>query len=187
MSKKPGYVRSHKRAPIYNWCLYDHESYGLKAKMLNISEGGMLVESLPAIPTSDVISFMVNLVEYPNFSMMNMKEILKISAQSLNPHLLRVKASMVRKVEGSGSVDQLFVVKIGLKFVSLSPDDLSAIQTYVERYSRNLVYLLSLFESGVNRADKVLYIRHVAELLGYDNSGSIAVLRQRVLHDYQSQ
>jgi len=187
MSKMTSYVRGHKRAPFYSWCLYQHEDYGLKARVLNISEGGLLLESLPAIPAGNSFSVMIDLPLFPHLSMMTMKDLLKLCREELESSVIRAQVEAVRKVEGKSDVDHLFMVKIGSKFIGLGKQEKSRIETYVLSFSKNLVYLLSLFESGVTKPDKILFIKHVAKLLGYNDQQKISQIRQQVLHDYQSQ
>ena len=53
------YTREHIRAPLMTTVLYVDEGYVFKAKTLNISLGGILIEELPHFPDNDEIQIML--------------------------------------------------------------------------------------------------------------------------------
>ena len=55
---------------------------------------------------------------------------------------------------------------------------------YVANFAKNTIHLLTLFESHSQHQAEL--IRIISGLLGYRPDEKLSVLRQKVLHDYQS-
>jgi hypothetical protein len=181
---KERFKRAYSRAPLVTEFLYEDEGNVLRAQAKNISEGGILLENLPHVPEIDLIPLMIDLPVYPIFSQMNNIRLMNAHNVDLERKILRVKAKIVRTFEASSEVDAIFVPMIGCEFVNPSVVALETICEYVNVFAKNTIFLLSLFENGSKK--DVDCIRQVAKYLGYNSKAKLLVLRQKVLHDYQS-
>lgn len=170
------------RAPLMNQVLYECDDYAHRCHSVNISEGGVLLENLPIVPEIKAIPLVVPLPQYPEFSSLTPDKLINLEVHQLPIDVLRVRARMVRSMEGRSAVDKVFVTKIGCEFVMLPENVQQSISEYVRTYAKNIIYLLNLFERGA----KVEQIKNCARLLGYVRDEKISLLRMQVLHDYQS-
>lgn len=177
------FQRAFLRAPLKTQVLFQDDEYVLKARILNISEGGILLENLPHIPEVPAIPLVLDLPSIPDLLSTPKPQLLHLKLEELPRKIIRVKARLVRKFEGESEIDALFVTKIGCEFVKATEEERDVIREYVARFTKNIVFLLNQFESS-NKDLEVL--RKTAELLGYGGEEKIAFLRQKVLHDYQS-
>ena len=179
--------RAHLRAPLKTELLYEDEGYVLKARILNISEGGLLIENLPKVPEINLMPLMIDIIDYPDFQSIRMEK-LKVAHQiGFERKIVRVRAKMVRSFQAESEVDKIFVNKIGCQFVHPKPEAGDIIRKYVKTFARNTVFLLSLFENrGGKKDDTTRIIRSISTVLGYQSDTPLPVLRQKVLHDYQS-
>lgn len=180
------FKREHLRAPLKSAVLYLMEDFTLKAYMLNISEGGVLLDNLPSVPPIKAIPMMFPLIDYPELSLLHPEVLFGLDVTHLEKRVIRMKARIVRSFEGFSEVDKIFVTKIGCEFVNPQPLEKQLISKYVSRYAKNLIYFLGLFEGRGQKADRTQLLRKTAELLGYDPDMQIAKLRLKALHDYQS-
>lgn len=171
------------RAPIKTEVLFQDDEFVLKARLLNISEGGVLLENLPHVPEVPAIPLVLDLPKIPDLLSLPNSQILHLNLDELPREIVRVKARLVRQFEGKSEIDALFVTKVGCEFVRAEEEDKAIIREYVARFTKNIVYLLNQFESS--RKD-VSVLRKTAEILGYDGQEQMAFLRQKILHDYQS-
>ncbi len=178
--------RAHLRAPLNSTLLYEDDGHVFKAATLNISEGGVLIENLPRIPEINAMPLMLDLLFLPEFSRQRMDQLLSKSMSDFERKIFRTKARMVRSFDVKDEVDQIFITRIGCEFVKPPKDSLDLIREYVTRFAKNTIYLLSLFESHGNRPEQIYFLRHISGLLGYASQQPLAILRQKVLHDYQS-
>tara|TARA_R110002072_G_scaffold64203_1_gene159061 strand:+ start:36363 stop:36929 length:567 start_codon:yes stop_codon:yes gene_type:complete len=178
--------RAHLRAPIKRDVLFIDDEYVLKARTLNISEGGILLESLPHVPEIKSIPLMIPIPEFPEFYHLSQEQILGLDLDSLEGEVGRFKARLVRSFEGISEVDKIFVTKIGCEFVATGEREDFLVKEYVTRFAKNLIFLLGLFEGrGFSKKTPQL-IRKCSDLLGYDSELPVAQLRLKALHDYQS-
>lgn len=182
----PRLQRKHLRAPLKSTCLYVDEDHVFKARVVNVSEGGILLSDLPHIPEINSLPIAINLIHHPKLNVMTIEQLRAINVDDLPRTILKTKARMVRSFEGQSNVDKVFVNFIGCEFYNPAPDFRAVIKEYVEVFAKNTVYLLSLFESLGNRSEQLEMLRLVSQLLGYDSSMKIPLLRAKVLHDYQS-
>lgn len=178
--------RAHLRAPLKSDALYLMDDYTLKANLLNISEGGILLENLPRVPEVSALPMMFPLIDYPELSQLHNDILLSLNVAQMEKRVIRVKSKIVRSFEGQSEVDKIFVTKIGCQFVVCSDEERALIKQYVSRYAKNLIYYLGLFEGRGPKNNHLQVLRKVAELLGYDPDMQVAMLRLRALHDYQS-
>jgi hypothetical protein len=182
---KRQFKRRHLRAPLFTEFLYEDDGHVLKARINNISEGGVLLEALPHVPEINLMPLMLEVPSYPTFSNYGRERLLSVKKESIDSEILRVRAKMVRSFEAQSAVDLIFVPKIGCEFVTPSPEFSEVIKSYVSTFSKNMIFLLNLFESSSTK-HQIDVIRHVADFLGYRRDEKISLLRQKVLHDYQS-
>ncbi len=182
----PRLQRQHLRAPLKSQALYVDGKHVFKARTLNISEGGVLLSELPHIPEINSLPLALNLIQYPRFQGMGLEELKQLSVDDFSRTILKTKMRMVRSFENQSNVDRVFINFIGCEFYNPTEDFRKSISNYVETFTKNTVYLLSLFESLGNRTEQLETLRMVAHLLGYDRRMKIPLLRAKVLHDYQS-
>jgi hypothetical protein len=180
------FKRKHLRSPLPTAALYQSDRYVFKAHALNISEGGVLLENLPSIPEINAIPLLLSLPQFPELSSLSNERVLQIEVDELKARVIRVKARIVRQFEGMSAVDQIFVTRIGCEFVKVDDQVVIDIKEYVSTFAKNTIFLLNLFESHGNDDSKKTIIRHVSKLLGYEHEQKLSLLRQKVLHDYQS-
>ncbi|MCO4793186.1 MAG: PilZ domain-containing protein [Bacteriovoracaceae bacterium] len=179
------FKRQHLRAPLFTEFLFEDDSHVLKARVNNISEGGVLLEALPHVPEINLMPLMLEIPEYPSFSNLGREKLLSVNLYGIESKILRVRAKMVRTFEAKSAVDLIFVPKIGCRFVTPSDEFTETIKNYVSTFSKNMIFLLNLFESSSSKT-QIDIIRHVSSFLGYQSDEKISILRQKVLHDYQS-
>lgn len=177
-----GFKRVHLRSPLIGSCLYESDRHIHRAKTVNISQGGVLLEDLPYVPDINALPVMFALPRFPLFSQLPSDSIKNLRKEDLDIDVIRAKAKLLRSFEGQSAVDKIFVQKIGCQFVQLEEEDSQRISEYVATFASNIVYLLGLFQ----RSSQVDQLRDISALLGYDSSEKIPLLRQRILHDYQS-
>nr|BDT27267.1 PilZ domain-containing protein [Bacteriovorax sp. HI3] len=182
----PRLQRKYLRAPLKSQALYVDDEHVFKARILNISEGGVLLSELPHIPEINSLPIALNVIQYPRFHGMPLDELKQLSVEDFPRVILKTKVRMVRSFENQSNVDRVFINFIGCEFYNPPADFKLTIFQYVETFAKNTVYLLSLFESLGNRTEQLETLRTVAHLLGYDRRMKIPLLRAKVLHDYQS-
>lgn len=176
--------RQYIRAPLKTNVLYDDDHFGFKAQSINISTGGILLENLPHVPEINALPILIDVPTYPIFQTLSADKIKKLEGQALTRRIIRARAKIVRSFDGQSEVDKVFVQKIGCQFVAISPESVEIINDYVTTFAKNTIYLLTLFEShSQNQTD---LLRIVSSFLGYKGDEKISILRQKVLHDYQS-
>ncbi len=179
------FERQHLRAPLKSTALYDSDGHLLKAKIVNISEGGLLLENLPHFPEQREFYALLELVSYPTFSRLSFERIFKYQPIMFERNILRVKCGIVRSFQGLSSVDKLFINNIGVRFIEVGGKEQALIADYVTVYKKNILYYLNLFENAHSDL-RVRLIRKLASLLGYDAQVPLNILRSKILHEYQS-
>jgi len=178
--------RTYLRAPVNDEILYLCDGYVLKGKCSNISEGGVLLSELGKVPEKKEFSVLIPLIQYPEFSKLGPQKVISVERASFDIEIIRAQVSVVRSFEGKSEVEKILIKNIGAQFVNLEGADKVLIIDFVNTFTKNLIHLLTLFESQSSKGANIAYIRKLADLLGYDGSAKLPVLRQRVLHDYQS-
>ena len=179
---KKNYDRLFLRAPLKTRILYEDDGYVFKAQTQNISEGGILLGQLPHVPEINLLPLMIDIPIYPDFQTVDMNKVGDI--ERLERNIVRVRAKIVRTFEEKSPAEQIFIPFIGCQFVRPDMVVIASIQKYVERFARNIVFLLKLFDSAASsKKDK---IRFFANFLGYQGELHLAEIRQKILHDYRS-
>lgn len=177
-----GFRREYLRSPLVADVLFVADGHVHKARTVNISEGGVLLEALPMVPEINAMPLMLPLIQFPSFSRMSHDFLKSMKVEQFERAVIRSKARLVRSFEGHSAVDKIFVPKIGCEFVASKEDAQKIIADYVAMSAKNIVFLLGLFERSAN----VDLTRNVAKVLGYDSEQKLILLRQKILHDYQS-
>lgn len=180
------YKRRHLRSPLRENFLYEDDGHAFCGDILNISEGGILLSSLPHVPEINAIPLMFPLPQYPLFSRLQQDRLRSLDRAQIDKTVVRTRARMVRSFEGKSEVDKVFVEQIGCEFVKLDESTQELISKFVATFAKNTVFLLGLFESGGQKKSNVEVLRNVAAILGYRKDEKLSILRQSVLHDYQS-
>jgi hypothetical protein len=186
MIKSKNYQRRHLRAPYKESVLYSDSGYVFKASTLNISEGGLLIDQLPAFPDRDEVSLLISIPKLPglkNFSLLKMQT---FSREIFGRHVIRLRARMVRREQLSQNLDNIFRSRFGLQFTYISPQDQKYIEDYVVTFASNLIYLQTLIDSFNSDEETKIRTRTLASVLGYGDVERIAHLRAVVTQDYQS-
>lgn len=179
------YQRRYLRAPHKERVLFADGPDVLLAHSLNISEDGMLIDELPSFPNADEVPLMISLPLFPLFKNVSLLQLQTFSDEMIQRKIIRAKARIVRKMELSHNLDNIFKSKFGLQFVRLLDGDRKNIEVYVANFSSNLVHLQTLIDSFNSDHDTKQRVRALSHLLGY-HEGKIAQLRKDVSADYQS-
>ncbi len=187
MKKDSKFSRQYLRAPFFSDVLYIDGEYVLRCRSLNLSEGGMLLTELPRIPERDAFPLMVSLTKYPKFSLLSADKILKMSFHDLDHQVMKLKSRIVRNFKNP--LNSILNENVGIQFYPLASGDNELIIDYVGTYLKNIIFLLNMFEGkqfNHNKNQDQLILKKAADILGYDISLPIPLLRQKILHDYQS-
>jgi hypothetical protein len=182
--KEKSYKRAHVRAPLKSQAICCLEDKIFLGRTLNISQGGLLLTDLESVSQNKSLHLMIDLPSYPNFNDFKKEELLNLDWNSFERYVLRIEMNVMRsfKVGKEGEEIELH----GCSFVSIVEDHVNLIKRYVESFTKNIIYLLDIFES-LGREDVSLSIlRKVSFLLGYNPEEKIFSLRKKILHDYQS-
>ncbi|MBI2518779.1 MAG: PilZ domain-containing protein [Bdellovibrio sp.] len=179
--------RQYLRAPLRREILFEDEGHIFKAFCANISEGGMLLSLMPNLPKINALCLMIDLPMFPDFAALSTERLTKIKSEMVERKIYRIRGRIVRSFEGKSEIDVIMSTNIGLEFVNLPADVVLALRTFVSQYARNIIFLLNLFESHRgNKEDQATLLRNLCRLLGYGQDSKISLLRQKILHDYQS-
>jgi hypothetical protein len=185
MIKVKSYQRRHLRAPFKENILYADDSFVLRARALNISEGGLLVDELPSFPATDEVPLILSLPQLPYFKNFSILKIQTFSRELFGQNVVRVKGRMVRREELSQNLDNIFKARVGIQFVGLGAQEQKLIETYVSTFSSNLIYLQTLIDSFNSDDETKVRVRTLGKVLGYGEAEKIAHLRAIVSHDYK--
>lgn len=191
MTFKKDYRRVHLRAPLKTFFLYEDDGYVFKSQLVNISEGGLLIKTLPHLPQINIIPVLIDLPSYPIFEKMTSEELLLLQHFLLPRKILRAKIKVVRKTdqilkEGESSVKALFVQNIGAQFKEISHEAQEAIHLYISEMSKNLIYLINFFKKTNLSSSERSVIRHLGNLIGYAETDEMNQLYKSLWQDYQS-
>jgi hypothetical protein len=180
-------TRRFARAPYQGQVLFVDGEYVLKAKAQNISEGGILISELPHIPEVNSIPMMISLPVMPLLSTLSLDQLHTFDMESLPVNILKVRSRMMRTFSKE-SAQNVLVKNIGCEFYyPINGKEFNkTVSEYVETFSKNIVFLLGLFESLSKKEEHLETLRTTAAILGYNKDAKLPLLRAKVLHDYQS-
>jgi len=186
MMKTKNYQRKHLRAPYRENILYSDGSYVLRARALNLSEGGLLLDQVPNFPDQDEVPLMLSIPQLPylkNFTLLKMQN---YSKELFGRNVIRVSAKMVRREELSQNLDNIFRARFGLEFLKMGAQEQKYVDDYVTTFSSNLIYLQTLIDSFNSDEETRIRARTLARILGYNDIERVSQLRAVVTHDYKS-
>jgi hypothetical protein len=166
--------------------LYADGDYVFKARALNISEGGLLIDEMPSFPEVDDVAVMISLPQIPslkNFSVLKMQT---FSKELFGHKVIRVKTKLVRREQLSQNLDNIFRSRFGLQFIRISDQDQKHVEDYVMNFASNLIYLQTLIDSYNSDEETKILARTLAGVLGYTQIEKISLLRAAVTNDYKS-
>lgn len=178
-------LRSHLRAPLYRDVLYLDEGHVLKCFGANVSEGGILLGLFPHVPNINLMPLLVEIPRYPLFSQMDKDEICHLKADTIPSEIVRMRGKIVRSFEGKSDIDKIFIQNIGCQFIDTDIAK-KIIPDYINIFTANIVFLLGLFENSHRQEEQIAVIRNISNILGHKKDESLSILRQKILHDYQS-
>jgi len=186
-------TRQYTRANFSANVLFVDGDFVLKAKGHNVSEGGILLRDVPHIPEINAVPLLFMLPELKYLGDLNFQETTQFysSLQGKSSRLwqvVKVKSRLVRSFHKDALAMGALSKHIAYEFVAFQQParDLALIQAYVALFTKNIVYLLSLFEHAHKSVEQLEHLKCVAKILGYDHQMKISLLRAKVLHDYQS-
>lgn len=181
-----GYQRAHLRAPYHEPVLFGDADFVHKARALNISEGGLLLDEIPNFPSEDEVPLLLHLPSYPYFKNFTLLKLLTFTRDLFPTKVIRARGQMVRRTGETTSVDDVFRPRFGIQFASLGTGEQKLIADYVSVYASNLIYLQMLIDSWNTDEEIRQKTRALAHILNYQHVEKIAELRRHVSHDYQS-
>lgn len=180
------YQRRHLRAPYKGDVLYSDGVNFLKAKSLNISEGGMLITELPSIPESEIINLIISLPHIESLKNFSTLQLRTFNHEHFQSNAFTIQAKLVRRVELSNDVSSVFNHSFGLEFVSLREINKRKIEFYVKNFAANLITLQTLIDLYNYDDETRRKARALASVLGYKEDEKIATLSAQVNQDYKS-
>ncbi len=184
MSKN--YQRKYLRAPFQQEVLFLDDGFTFKTQGINISEGGILLESAGHFPEKEKIQLMTLLSEFPLFKNFSLEKLKKYHEEAFPGRVIRFEGEMTRKFSSKMSTDDKLLTNIGFEISKIKPFAQSKLAKYVETMSSNLIYLLVLFDTLNDDPTNIQKLRLISQHLGYPVNEKISRLRLLVEHDYTS-
>jgi hypothetical protein len=186
MKKERGYQRAHLRAPFRGPVLFGDGDYIHKARAVNLSEGGLLLDELPEFPAMERVPLMLQIPTHTYFKNFTLIKLQTFSPDLLPAKVIRAQAQMVRRLGATTDVDDVFQPRFGIQFLNLGEAERRIINEYVSVFASNLIYLQMLIDSWNTDEDIRLKTRALADVLGYTSQSKVAELRHAVTLDYRS-
>jgi hypothetical protein len=180
------YQRRHTRAPLFANFLYEDEGHVYKAKIVNISEEGILIDCLPHFPRVNIIPVVIEIPQIHLWETYSLEELREFVYGNLEREIHRARVKTVRRNGETSDVDQIFIRNIGGQILNATDSFRQSILKYVATYTKNTVYLLNLLENTQTGQDRIEKIRLVSELMGYEEDLKVSILKEKVLHSYKS-
>lgn len=185
MNEERGYRREYLRAPFRQNVLYCDQDFVFKARAMNISEGGLLLDQVPYFPQKGkVVPLMLALAQYPYFKNFDLEKLENYSTDLLRLQVIRLGCEVVRKREVKSQVEEVFSSRVGAKFIDLSVHSRQQIKNYVEILASNLVYLHFLMDNLNADEINLKKFRALARILNYDSQLKVSQLRTLISVDY---
>lgn len=180
--KEKNYKRAHLRAPYKTEILFADAGFVHKARALNISEGGCLLDHVPYFPENESVPLMMMIPNLPMLKNFDLEKLKDFSFDLFPSKIIRAKGKMVRGIRSEDNE----ALKVGLSFTEIDQLSKKIIQDYVSSFASNLVYMQVLLDS-LHADEKYLEkLRLLSKILGYDPEIKVALLRKELLLDYQS-
>ncbi len=179
------YQRRHLRAPYREDILFADGPYVLKARAMNISEGGLLLSEIPSIPGNDEVPVIFALSKLPvlkNFSLLKLQT---FTHEIFSRQVIRAMVRIVRREQLATNLESIFKVRVGLEFVRVSEQDARCLEEFVANFTANLIFLQTLIDSFNTDDETRQKARTMARIMGYGETDRIAELRATVTADYK--
>jgi hypothetical protein len=144
------------------------------------------MEEIPGISVGDIFPIMVELPKIPIIPLLTEKRIYQLDPLKFERGIIRTMVEVIRIYKGQSSFKEGEVGQMGGKFFQIPKDLEKEINDYVLSFRKNVVYLLNLIADLGQGKKQMPLLKHVSFLLGYEVQDNISLLRQKVLHDYQS-
>ncbi len=173
--------RKEYRAPLRTYVLYQDLGYIFKARLLNISNTGLLLENLPHIPKDSHVHALVDIPRLPILEPLSDDDLFGLDYKGLSHKVFPVELEVVRKKQDRASVDEYFV-QMGCIVSYKDPSSQKFVEQYVKGFQTNFRYL----EKEVKNSSDDVGIKRifkVAELLGYRKQQNIESLSRAIDHD----
>ncbi len=180
------YRRTALRSPMKSNFLYCLQNEVGKSKTLNISQGGLLMEEIQGVKVGDIFPIMVEMPKIPILPLLVEKKIYQLDPLKFERGIIRTMVEVVRIYKGQTSFKEGEVGQMGGKFFQISKENDKEINDYVLSFKKNVVYILNIIADLGQGKRQMPLLKHVSFLLGYEVQDNISLLRQKVLHDYQS-
>jgi hypothetical protein len=180
------YKRTALRSPMKSNFLFCLGNTVGKSKTLNISQGGLLMEEIPGIKVGDVFPIMVEMPKIPILSLIPEKKIYHLDPIKFERGIIRTEVEVVRNFKGQTSFKGGEIGQMGGKFFQMPKMLEGEINDYVISFRKNVVYILNIIVDLGQGKRQMPLLKHISFLLGYEVQDNISLLRQKVLHDYQS-
>lgn len=176
--------RKYLRAPVHRWALYSDDDVLLRGKVIDISHGGVLLGELSLLPKNKEFLIFFELPLYDDFSKINWQQGL-LGSYQVKTQILSTPIKIVRHYQKGDDVSALFE-NIGATWINPSEAFLAIVDNYIDGYRTNLRFLLSLFESSNKNKNNDQLIIFLTSLLGIEIGPSLAHLRTKLMHRFQS-
>ncbi|MCB9062695.1 MAG: PilZ domain-containing protein [Halobacteriovoraceae bacterium] len=185
------FTREFSRAPLRGRILYGvdtgREGECFHTNLINVSEGGLLIDFLPFTPKSDEsVFFYFEMPVIPNLANMSALKIRYISGDDQFFNIVWGKGKIVRSFKSKGELIPLPIQRMAIEFIDIENNQKKVISEYVESFSRNL----GLFSDTVTRViageedrDK---LSAIADILGYEKNMELSNLKMKIEHDLKS-
>jgi hypothetical protein len=178
--------RTALRSPMKSNFLFCQGSNVGRSKTLNISQGGLLMEEIQGVKVGDILPIMVELPKIPILPLLGEKKIYLLDPLKFEREIIRAKIEVVRIYKGQSSFKEGEIGQMGGKFFQTSKSFEREINDYVLSFKKNVVFILNVIADLGQGKRQMPLLKHVSFLLGYEVQDNISLLRQKVLHDYQS-
>lgn len=185
MTKK-GYERSSLRAPLRTSVLIAFNQKTFRTQVYNISETGILIERIPGAKKNSEIILNIDLPVLKIFENLKLEKLMALETQDFQRNIVALKGKITRKFEGDNPKGKGVVNQLGIEFLDITDTIVKEVDKYIERFEKNVTYLLHLIEHLGGNKENQSKCKKVASLLSYDPDEKISALRQQVLHDYRS-
>ena len=185
------FTREYFRAPLRGRILYGTDS-GKEGEcyhtnLLNVSEGGLLIDFLPYAPESDEsIFFYFELPIIPLLKDMSALKIRHISGDDQFFNIVWGKGQIVRSFKSSGKVMPLPIQRMAIKFETIEENHQKVISNYVNSFSENLDLLSETITKVLAGEEDGEKLHAITEILGYEKNVELNKLKEFVDHDLKS-
>ena len=177
------YNRISLRAPLKSEVIFAVGDICTKALAINVSKNGVLMQmpvALPAVTVELPVALMLDIPFLRDLAKLSREKLMDLDPSEYQRNIIHCLGRL-KRINVSTPMPQY-----GVHFDRLEEITTDQIEKYVYSFEKNITYLLNLIEDLGVKKENFAIAKKVAELLGYSFEEKIAVLRQKVLHDYQS-